>query len=81
MAVDFCPRGHPTLTSQDRRAGGGCSECHREANRDLRQRNRASLAVVRAFEASGVEFQHDGQPADPVQIIRQLIQLHGMNVT
>lgn len=74
MSVDQCPVGHPTLRSADRRSNGGCAECHRQANRLLRLRNRAALDVVQAFEAAGVQFQQDGTPMPAEQVAAQLAE-------
>ena len=74
MPKDYCINGHPTPLSTDRRSAGGCAECHREANRQLRLKNRAALDVVKAFEAAGVQFQNNGDPIDATEVARQLVE-------
>lgn len=74
MSKDYCINGHPTPLSTDRRSAGGCSECHREANRILRLKNRAALDVVKAFEAAGVNFQLEGKPLPAELVAKQLVE-------
>jgi hypothetical protein len=79
--ADYCINNHLITTSTDRRPGnGGCAECHREANRILRQKNSAALAVVRAFEAAGVQFQNNGEPLPAELVARQLVEMYGHSV-
>ena len=49
--MDVCPQNHPIRSSNDRTAQGFCRICHRQANRDLRRRNRDRIELARALEA------------------------------
>jgi hypothetical protein len=46
----------------------------------LRQKNSAALAVVRAFEAAGVQFQNNGEPLPAELVARQLVEKYGHEV-
>jgi hypothetical protein len=80
MSVERCPQGHEVRSQADRNGAGTCRECHREANRVLRQKNSAALAVVRAFEAAGVQFQNNGEPLPAELVARQLVEKYGHEV-
>lgn len=67
-----CPKGHPTIIPESRDAQGYCRECRRER----RTTQRAALNVVAIFEAAGAEFQRDGVPCDPDDVVRQLMKLY-----
>ena len=80
MSSDYCPAGHYVPLSSDRNTVGTCRECHREANRKLRLKNRAALDVVKVFESAGVQFQENGQPIDATEVARQLVEKFGDTV-
>jgi hypothetical protein len=77
MYTETCPAGHEIRSSSDRTSQGFCRACKRDADRLDRQKVKAALTVVKAFEAVGVRFQTDGAPADPADVARQLVALYG----
>lgn len=68
-----CPQGHEITSSADRGTNGYCRECKRHDDRERRLATRATLDVVRAFESVGVQFQRNGVPESPADVVRQLI--------
>jgi hypothetical protein len=68
----WCPQGHEITSSADRGTNGYCRECKRHGDRERRLATRATLDVVRAFESVGVQFQRDGIPESPADVVRQL---------
>ena len=72
--ADYCLNNHPTPTSAHRTTSGGCIQCHRERNKQLRLKHRAALDVVQVFEAAGVCFQRDGVPVAAEEVARQMVE-------
>lgn len=75
-ATDRCPRGHATRTRADRDTQGHCRKCKADDERRRRVGNSAALMVVRALEGAGAQFQVDGVPAEPAEVVRQLAELY-----
>ena len=72
MPVNQCPQGHEIRSSADRDGGGFCRRCRSENEKRRRIGKSAAWTVVRAFESAGVQFQHDGVPVEPAEVVRQL---------
>lgn len=68
-----CPQGHEITSSADRGTNGYCRKCKRHDDRERRSATKAKLDVVRAFESVGVQFQRNGVPGSPADVVRQMI--------
>ncbi len=74
MTADYCPKGHPTLTSAARDPNGTCKQCRKDYDRALKARQRAAYVVCRGLEARGVKFEDGGVPVSTTEIVRQLME-------
>uniref|UniRef100_A0AB39U237 Uncharacterized protein n=3 Tax=unclassified Caudoviricetes TaxID=2788787 RepID=A0AB39U237_9CAUD len=70
--TDQCPQGHEIRSTADRDKQGYCRRCRADNARKRRVGKEAALIVVRALEKAGVQFQNDGVPAEPAEVVRQL---------
>ncbi|SRX93236.1 hypothetical protein MSP7336_01472 [Mycobacterium shimoidei] len=76
MPANRCPQGHEIRSAADRDKFGYCRKCKAERERRRRVGNSAALMVVRAFEAAGVRFEHDGVPVAPAEVAKALAELY-----
>ena len=78
MTADYCPKGHPTLTSAARDPNGTCKQCRKDCDRALKARQRAAYVVCRGLEGLGVRYENNGQPVPTKEIVRQLMDGRGL---
>lgn len=80
MRVETCPHGH-VIRSQADRINGYCRRCKADYDRAYYLKRKAAADVVQCFEAAGVKFAADGKPVAPADVVKQLIEKYGSQIS